>query len=353
VRRRIAIRFISALALILAGIAMVALTATVLVTHFTPRSSVAGLGLFGAIVFVWAVLVSRGQLLRMKKMELYLSMVAKVRKVDARPAIAAYTAQFSALFFLRVTFLLLLLMVFFNPVYDGESNWLRPTFQSGLGVIITFAVISPCYLLSKIFMRGALATYPENWAVGELGGLAIPTSVHIPWLNTDPPSARPRDPLKQRKTLAKAVHATEVCADRIDNVLPAGVTSSLANILRAGCKVLRKFSASTESLSPNIPGSVSITAILIIAIVMGVATPKTYQLAENEWKDNIDVPLDAARRPRGVQAMRRSMVRAGSLVETIARTAVVVIQAAFFVAVIALLLAGRFEVFDVLKKMLT
>ncbi|MBL6275851.1 hypothetical protein JMF97_06720 [Micromonospora fiedleri] len=162
------------------------------------------------------------------------------------------------------------------------------------------------------------------------------------------------DPLGHRRAaLLSAVRDVERLLWSLDSRGPKGVANSFAVLLRAGSAHVQSFCGSRDSLSRDLPESMDLTIRWMRLLLLGAARDDVYGRAADLWQtfDGDGRPIVQSPRKRFARLKEVGLV-VGRSVEPAGRAAQVVVQLALFGAIAALVVLGKIDLAEMVKKVL-
>ncbi|WP_328533687.1 hypothetical protein OG836_01470 [Micromonospora zamorensis] len=233
--------------------------------------------------------------------------------------------------------------VFYAVFYEAG---LDPDSSSGSGAL-TVALLS-CYF--AVWLASRPFFFYLNRLPSDMYALSILESIYF----RSEPGIGQSDPLGSRRSaLLAAVRAVERRAAALDAVLPKGVTNSFAALLRAGTKDIRKFCESEESLERELPSRISLTIDRMVLLLSGAADSSIYRESADLWCAFDEDGMPVAARSHGKFARLKEVVlNIGRVVEPAGRATQTLIQLALLIAIAALVMQGRVDLVEVVKRVL-
>ncbi|WP_431900728.1 hypothetical protein [Micromonospora chalcea] len=162
------------------------------------------------------------------------------------------------------------------------------------------------------------------------------------------------DPLGSRRiSLLAAARAIEKHAASLDAVLPKGVTSSFAALLRAGAKDIRRFCESKESLDRELSDRMVSTVDNMVLILSGGADSAVYRESADLWNAFDEEGRPMAERSHGKLARLKEVgLNVGRSVEPAGRATQTLVQVVLLIAFVVLVMRGKLDLAEVVKRLL-
>ncbi|MDG4799451.1 hypothetical protein [Micromonospora sp. WMMD980] len=233
--------------------------------------------------------------------------------------------------------------VFFAVFYGSNLDPDSPSVSGALTV-----ALAACYLVVWLASRPFFLYL--NRRPSDMYALNILESVS-PYSR---PGSGKSDPLGSRRSaLLAAARAIERHAASLDAVLPKGVTSSFAALLRAGAKDIRNFCESRQSLDRELPYRMASTVDNMVLLLSGGADSAVYRESADLWGAFDEAGRPVAERSHGRLARLKEIgLNVGRGVEPAGRATQTLVQVALLIVFAVLVMQGRVDLVEVVKRVL-